>query len=78
MAVPFGSRDATCEIAVSAPVALFPARLVANILTVAAGVIFRAQYAVAPDGRFLLNIAPDDTVASPITIVQSWTAGLKQ
>ena len=26
-------------------------------------------YAVAPDGRFLLNIATDDAVTSPITVV---------
>ena len=42
------------------------------------GFLARAQYAVAPDGRFLLNMAADDAVTSPITIVQNWTVGLKR
>ena len=32
----------------------------------------RAQYAVAPDGRFLINVAVDDTTSSPITLLQNW------
>ncbi len=37
------------------------------------------QFAVAPDNqRFLMNVRTDDAIASPITIVQNWTAGLKQ
>ena len=36
----------------------------------------RAQYAVTADGRFLMNMTADDA-ASPITIVQHWTALLK-
>jgi hypothetical protein len=44
----------------------------------ASGFIARAQYAVAADGRFLMNVAADDAVTSPITIVQNWTAGLKK
>ena len=35
-----------------------------------------ADYAVARDGRFLLNIAAANDVASPITVVLNWTAGL--
>jgi len=38
--------------------------------------IARAQYAVAPDGRFLMNVAADDAVTSPITIVLNWEAAL--
>ena len=34
------------------------------------------QYAVAADGRFLMNVAVDDEVLSPITIVLNWQAGL--
>ena len=64
--------------AVDTPVALFPTRLATGGNIPTAGFQARAQYAVAPDGRFLLNIAPDDAVASPITIVQNWTAGLKE
>jgi len=57
------------------PVALFPARLATGAATT--GSLARAQYAVAPDGRFLLNTTPD-AVTSPITIVHNWTAGLKK
>ena len=36
------------------------------------------QYAVAPDGqRFLMVVSADETIASPITIVQNWLAGLQ-
>ena len=36
----------------------------------------KPQYAVAADGqRFLMNVIADE--ASPITIVQNWTAALK-
>ena len=30
------------------------------------------------NGRFLINVTADDAVASPITIVQNWTAALKK
>jgi Tol biopolymer transport system component len=59
-----------------APVPLFPTRLVIGN-TGSAGVTSRAQYAVAPDGRFLLNVSADDPAASPITIVLNWMTGLK-
>ena len=61
-----------------APVALFPTRLATGGNIATAGFSARAQYAVAPDGRFLMNIAADDAVASPITIVHNWTVGLKR
>jgi serine/threonine protein kinase len=59
-----------------APVALFPTRLATGSNIIAAGYNASAQYAVAPDGRFLVNINADDAVASPITIVLNWRAGL--
>jgi Tol biopolymer transport system component len=59
-----------------APVALFATRLTTGN-TGNAGFSSRAQYAVAADGRFLLNVTADDADSSPITIVQNWTAGLK-
>jgi serine/threonine protein kinase len=34
------------------------------------------QYAVAPDGRFLINSFPSGT-SSPLTLITDWTAGLK-
>jgi Tol biopolymer transport system component len=38
----------------------------------------RPQYAVAPDGRFLMNTVVEDTAPSLITIVLNWTAGLQK
>ena len=36
-------------------------------------------YAVTADGqRFLINVAMDESRASPITVVTNWTAGLKR
>ncbi|HEY2018259.1 MAG TPA: protein kinase, partial [Bryobacteraceae bacterium] len=36
-------------------------------------------YAVTPDGqRFLVNVAIDESRASPITVITNWTAGLKR
>jgi hypothetical protein len=59
-----------------APVALFATRLTTGNSAIG-GSGFKAQYAVAPDGRFLLNVSADDAAASPITIVQNWTALLR-
>jgi hypothetical protein len=59
-------------------VPLFPTRLATGGNIATAGFQARAQYTVAPDGRFLMNIAADDAVTSPITIVLNWTAGLKK
>ena len=44
------------------------------------GVVIRSkpQYAVAPDGRFLMNMAVDAETATPITVVLNWTAALKK
>ena len=71
-----GSDARTVE--VGAPVALFPTRLASGANIAVAGVNARAQYAVARDGRFLMNVAADDAVASPITVVLNWTAALKK
>jgi Tol biopolymer transport system component len=38
----------------------------------------RAEYAVAPDGRFLMNVNLEDAAASPITLVLNWTAVLRR
>jgi Tol biopolymer transport system component len=38
----------------------------------------RAEYAVAPDGRFLMSVTVEDATASPITIVLNWEAALKK
>jgi hypothetical protein len=36
------------------------------------------QYAVASDGRFLMNVTVDDDAASPISIVLNWATALKK
>jgi Tol biopolymer transport system component len=60
------------------PAVLFPTRLATGSNVLAAGYNSSAQYAVAPDGRFLLNVSVDDAVTSPITIVLNWAAGLQK
>jgi eukaryotic-like serine/threonine-protein kinase len=50
------------------PVPLFRTPL-ASGAGVSAG---RPEYAVAPDGRFLMNTVVDDTAPSPITVVLNW------
>jgi serine/threonine protein kinase len=42
------------------------------------GVGYRAQYDVARDGRFLLNVPVGDTVPPPITVMLNWAASLKK
>ena len=65
-------------IAAASPVALFPARLATGSNILYAGFNSSAQYAVAPDGRFLMNVTTEDAVTWPITIVLNWAAGLKK
>ena len=62
-----------------ASVELFKTRLAISAANSSLGALnSRADYAVAPDGRFLMNIAAADDVASPITVVLNWTAALKK
>jgi len=62
------------SIDVGTPRALFPVRL-ATGTNIAPG---RAQYAVAADGRFLVNSAVGEMALRPIDIVLNWTAALKK
>ena len=50
------------------PVALFPTRIVDG------GTLARSrpQYAVARDGRFLINQPVADATAAPITLILNW------
>ena len=52
--------------------ALFPTRIVDGG-SVAIG---RPQYAVARDGRFLINQPVADATAAPITLILNWQGGL--
>ena len=61
-----------------APVALFPTRLANGTNISLAGYNSRALYAVAADGRFLMNVNLQADNAAPITIVQNWDAALKK
>ncbi len=56
----------------------FRRRLAAGGNIPAAGSLARAQYAVATDGRFLMNVTDDDAVTSPINVVLNWAALLKK
>lgn len=76
MAVPIRPGSNTGAIDAGAPVPLFPTRLASGAGIGAPGAVPIAQYAVAPDGRFLMNVAADDAVTSPITIVLNWQAAL--
>ena len=78
MAVPIRLAPSKHTLEAGAPVALFPTRLATGGNIPTAGFQARAQYAVAPDGRFLMNISADEAVTSPITIVLNWVAGLKK
>jgi hypothetical protein len=60
---------------IGAPSALFKAPLL-NGPNSAVG--FRAQYDVARDGRFLLNVPVGDTPQPPIKVVLNWTAEIKK
>jgi WD40-like Beta Propeller Repeat len=58
-----------------APVALFQPRIRYGG-TLPIGISW--QYAVAPDGRFLINVTAGEAVAAPITVIQHWSAGIKK
>jgi serine/threonine protein kinase/Tol biopolymer transport system component len=78
MAVPIRIAPDTHALEPGAPVALFSTRLATGAFIVTSGFQARAQYAVAADGRFLMNVSADEGVTSPITIVQNWMAGLSR
>ena len=64
MAVPINTQGTTLE--PGKPMELFRIRS-----ELGAGVV-RGQYAVAPDGRFLVNVATGDATSFPITLVLNW------
>jgi len=74
MAVPIRLAPDTHALEAGPPVPLFPTRLATGGAIATAGFLARAQYALAPDGRFLMNVAADEAVTSPITLVLNWTA----
>jgi len=60
------------------PVFLFQTRLTTGNLGAPGGSLSRAQYAVAPDGRFLLDVSTDDAITAPITVVLNWAVDRKR
>jgi len=77
MAVQIDLGTATRMVTLRTPVALFPTRLATAGNNGIAGYAARPQYAVAADGRFLMNVAADD-VTPPINVVQNWQEDLKR
>ena len=71
MAAPITVSGAT--IMPGTPVALFQTRIVGGGTDITVGV----NYDVSADGHFLINTELEDT-ATPITLLQNWTAGLKK
>ena len=59
---------------VGAPVPLFTTYLATGANVTGS----RPQYAIAADGRFLMNLAVEDPVAPPIAVVVNWKAGVKK
>ncbi len=49
------------------PVPLFPARVAGGVTN-----LFRPQYAVSRDGRFLINQLAEESTATPITLILNW------
>ena len=72
MAVPVTAAGTSFE--TGTPVALFPTRIVEG------GTVTqnRAQYAVARDGRFLINQPVADATAAPITLILNWNPDAKK
>jgi eukaryotic-like serine/threonine-protein kinase len=65
MAVPITVKGATLE--PGTPVPLFQTQRAVGVAATA-----RAQYAVAPDGRFLFNVTTGNAPMSPITLILNW------
>ena len=49
------------------PVALFTTRIAGGVAN-----LFRSQYAVSRDGRFLINQLAEESAAAPITLILKW------
>jgi hypothetical protein len=72
MAVPIGTSADGKTVDLGVPVPLFQTRLASG----AGQLLGVPRYMVSRDGRFLMNIAVEDTAASPITVIVNWAAAL--
>lgn len=77
MAVPIGVAPDGRSLETGAAVPLFTTRL-ANGMNVYPAIGTKPQYAVAPDGRFLMNMSAEGATAPPITVVLNWDAAEKK
>jgi hypothetical protein len=74
MAVPITPKDAGQLLEAGTPVPLFQTRIAGGPI-LATGPL-RHQYTVAPDGqKFLINVATEEAVDSPITLILNWRPG---
>ena len=78
MAVPIQVTRDTPTLNPGGPVSLFRPPLATGANVTVGRLLSRPQYAVAADGRFLINVSTEDAVAFPITIVQNWTLAVKK
>ena len=74
MAVGIQAKGETLE--AGAPAALFQTRILGGGSVL--GAANREQYAVASDGRFLMNVVAGEASAAPITLILNWPASLKK
>ena len=61
-----------------APVSLFAMRLASGTNVTVGTYTGRPQYAVARDGRFLVNVAVDAEAPPPVSIVLNWDAPFRK
>ena len=73
MAVPIGVGADTRTLERGVPVPLFRTRLASGA---SISGLSKPQYAVAADGRFLMNVVVEGATAPPITVVLNWDAAL--
>ncbi len=78
MSVPLDLSANRQSIASGSPVALFPVHLASGSFITSAGSASRAQYDIARDGRFLINLAVEGYAPPPLSIVLNWDALLKK
>jgi hypothetical protein len=80
MATPISMNADQQSIDAGVPTPLFSPRLASGGVILNPGALARPVYAVAADGRFLLNEAADDAGrdTASLTAVLNWDAGLKR
>jgi eukaryotic-like serine/threonine-protein kinase len=77
MAVPLLMKADRPTLEPGAPMPLFTTRL-ATGANVSVGGLSKQQYSIAPDGRFLMNVAVEETTAQSITVALNWEAGINK